>query len=241
MLVVALEANRKGSLKKRIGILVRGILDLVYPPDPEPRELRRIQMPYCQLCGEPVAGVLDAAYECSNCAGRRWHIRRARACYRAEGDVLDWIHHCKYGSQWHRLPQLASWLVEGFEQHYASDGVDVLVPVPLHWTRFWRRGFNQSRELARMLSKQTGVPVRDLLIRRKATRVQASLSRSERLRNCRAAFAPAKRAFDVTGLRLLIIDDVFTTGSTVNACARILRRQGAADVAVLTVARGGSQ
>ncbi|MEM1156668.1 MAG: ComF family protein [Verrucomicrobiota bacterium] len=216
------------------------LLDLVYPKDADPVACRRIEFPYCNLCGEPTFGEITDNYSCSNCSGRTWHIRKARAAYRAEADVLDWIHLCKYRSHWYRNPQLGTWLVEGYETFYASEEFEAIVPVPLHWKRFWKRGFNQARELSLYLSRHCKVPVRDVLQRQRNTTVQASLSRKARMKNCRNAFIMKKRAFDVSGMRLLLIDDVFTTGATVNACARQLKQQGGArDVCVLTVARGG--
>jgi len=220
--------------------VLRRLLDLVYPQDPGPVVCRKIESPYCELCGEPVFGEISNSFNCSNCAGRHWHLQKARAAYRAEGDVLDWIHLCKYSGHWHRVPQLGQWLVDGYEAFYNEEEFQGIVPVPLHWKRFWARGFNQAREISRYLSKHTQIPVRDVLQRQKHTRVQASLSRKERMHNCRSAFTLKKRAFDVRGMRLLLIDDVFTTGSTVNACARQLKQQGGArEVCVLTVARGG--
>ncbi|MBX2826250.1 MAG: ComF family protein [Gammaproteobacteria bacterium] len=217
-----------------------GLVDLVYPQDAAPGSCRKIKFPYCELCGEPVFGEVSNRYECSNCSGRTWYIQKARAAYRAEADVLDWIHQCKYSSHWHRLPQLGQWLVDGYDQFYGDERFEAIVPVPLHWRRFWRRGFNQARELSLHLSRHSEIPLRDVLQRQKNTAVQASLSRKERMSNCRGAFRLKKRAFDVRGLRLLLIDDVFTTGSTVNACARQLKQQGGArEVSVLTVARGG--
>lgn len=219
---------------------VSGLLDWLYPPDPEPFPCRPISRPFCERCGEPVAGVVDNPYQCSNCAGRVWHICQARAAYRADGGVLDWIHRLKYRSDWHCLPRLGDWLIEGYERFYANEDVGGIVPVPLHWRRFWSRGFNQSYELARRLSKHSGLPIFDVLRRSRHTAVQASLTRRARMRNCRGAFVLRKSGFDAGGRSLLLVDDVFTTGSTVNACARELRRAGAGKIFVLTVARGGS-
>jgi len=100
-----------------------------------------------------------------------------------------------------------------------------------------RRGFNQSLEVTTWLASRVGLPVEEGLCRRKVTTPQAQLRRSERLRNLRGALALAP-GFDPRGLRLLICDDIFTTGATADACARVLRQAGAAEVAALTVARG---
>jgi len=107
----------------------------------------------------------------------------------------------------------------------------------LHPTRKRERGFNQSGEIARHLSRIVGVPVaQHWLLRTRPTKVQAGLTRRERRRNLSGAFALSKQA-DVHGKAVLVIDDVFTTGATLNECARILRQSGAARIAVLTVAR----
>ena len=117
------------------------------------------------------------------------------------------------------------------EEHF--DGV---VPVPLHWRRRWQRGFNQSELLARGIGKQCGLPVLTALRRTRYTAAQAGLSNTGRRRNVATAFA-VRRGQALAGKRLLLIDDVLTTGSTAAACARVLRRAGAASVVLLTVAR----
>ncbi|MDA0324814.1 MAG: phosphoribosyltransferase family protein, partial [Verrucomicrobia bacterium] len=114
---------------------------------------------------------------------------------------------------------------------------DALVPVPLFRARRKERGFNQSAEIAEWLGQEVGIRVEEGLARVRETPPQARLRRSERLRNLRGALALAP-GFDPKGRRLLICDDVFTTGATADACARILKQNGAVEVAALTVARG---
>jgi ComF family protein len=113
---------------------------------------------------------------------------------------------------------------------------DMVVPMPLHWVRRWRRGFNQSEVLAREVARRSGIKVVHAVRRARSTAPQASLSRAGRRRNVRGAFA-ARRGVDVRGLRILLVDDVLTTGATANACAGALKRAGARYVAVLAVAR----
>ena len=113
---------------------------------------------------------------------------------------------------------------------------DALVPVPLHWRRQWQRGFNQAELLARMIGRRTGIPVVKALGRVQATVTQASLGNSSRRRNVASAFR-CKRARLVEGKRILLIDDVMTTGATAASCAQALKRAGAGKVALLTVAR----
>ena len=125
---------------------------------------------------------------------------------------------------------------DGFRQYYAGERWDALVPVPLHPERRRQRGFNQSAEIAGWLGRRAGIPVVEAIRRVKATAPQARLSRAERLRNLRGSLALAG-GFDPQGKRLIICDDVFTTGATADACARVLRRAGAEEVVALTVAR----
>src|SRR5689334_12277064 len=117
------------------------------------------------------------------------------------------------------------------------DGADLLVPVPLHWTRLFARRYNQAALLAYAIRAAGGPPVApDWLVRRRRTPVQGHLGPPARARNVRAAFA-LRKGSSVAGKRLVIVDDVLTTGATVEECARVLRRAGASWIGVLTLAR----
>ena len=150
-----------------------------------------------------------------------------------EGLLREWIHLYKYG----RIKTLARPL-EGLLARAVprDESFDAIVPVPLHWRRQWQRGFNQSEVLARGLAHRLGVPVVQALRRVRATPAQAGLSNTGRRRNVTAAFR-IRKSRPVEGKRILLIDDVMTTGSTGAACALTLKRAGAARVALLTVAR----
>jgi ComF family protein len=113
---------------------------------------------------------------------------------------------------------------------------DLIVPMPLHWFKRWRRGFNQADLLAREIGRKWQVPVREVVRRRKATSPQAGLTNAKRRANVAGAFrVPRGRRLD--GLRVLLVDDVLTTGATASACARALKRAGAAHVSLLALAR----
>jgi ComF family protein len=145
------------------------------------------------------------------------------------------IHLFKYRGMRPLARVLGEWLTRAYPR---TERFDALVPMPLHWWKYLRRGFNQSELLAREVSRRTGVPLLACVRRRRSTRAQAGLTRAQRRDNVRGAFRVPRPA-TVRGLSLLLIDDVQTTGSTVNACARALKRAGAARVCVLTLARAG--
>lgn len=115
--------------------------------------------------------------------------------------------------------------------------MDAFIPVPLHHVRFREREFNQAEELTRLLSKQSGIPMWNALKRIRYTTTQTKLDRSERMENLRGAFR-VRHTHRVKGRHPILVDDVFTTGSTVEECSRVLLRAGAASVRVITVARG---
>jgi len=117
-----------------------------------------------------------------------------------------------------------------------DERIDAVVPVPLHWRRRWARGFNQSELLARGIARRCGVPMVRVLHRTRPTATQTGLSNTGRRHNVAGAFQ-VRRPQSVAGKRILLVDDVMTTGSTAAACARALRRAGAGRIVVLTVAR----
>ncbi len=113
---------------------------------------------------------------------------------------------------------------------------DLIVPMPLHWRRRWERGYNQAALLAREISKRWNAPVKNLVRRRRATKPQAGLTNAKRRANVAGAFR-MKPGIRLDGMRVLLVDDVLTTGATASACARVLKRAGARQVTLLTVAR----
>jgi ComF family protein len=170
----------------------------------------------CALCRNGLRG-FDAAY-----------------CFGAyEGTLRTLIHLFKYSAIRPLAWPLADLLADALPR---DQRFDAIVPVPLHWRRRWQRGFNQSELLARSLGRRTGVPVLGALKRTRATPAQAGLSNTRRRQNVTLAFG-CRRPERIRGKRVLLIDDVMTTGSTAGACALALKRAGAAKVAVLTVAR----
>lgn len=215
-----------------------GLLDLFFPKPPLDGKFLRIEEPFCRLCGEPFDLAYRETFVCTNCRGRNWNLSRARAAYRAEEAVLKAIHDFKYRRAFHLLPELGAWLLEGYDRFYASESWDCIIPVPLHPSRERNRTFNQAYELARWLAIHRNLKLCPCLKRVKKTETQARLRRSQRLRNQASAYQFRFLSKIPERARCLVIDDVFTTGATVNACARILKKQGASTICALTVARG---
>jgi ComF family protein len=162
---------------------------------------------------------------------------RARAAVRFDEISRALVHAFKYGDRLDLAPMMAGWMSNAGGELLVD--ADALVPVPLHWRRLWARRFNQSATLAEVISAESGVPVvSGALNRIKPTAQQVGLSRSERAANIQGAFrVPAEDRGAVAGRRLVLVDDVLTSGATVDGCARALLRAGAANVDVLIFAR----
>jgi ComF family protein len=163
--------------------------------------------------------------------------QRARAAVRFDEVARTLVHALKYQDRTDLAPAMGRWMARAGRELLA--GADLLVPVPLHWRRAWHRRYNQSGALARVIERQSRVRLRGELLRRvRATEQQVGLSRSQRAGNVQGAFeVAADRRSEISGRRVVLIDDVLTSGATVDACARALLRAKAAQVDVLVFAR----
>lgn len=208
-----------------------------YVCEPCSRKAPRIQSPFCAKCSEPFYGAITDSFSCANCSHRVLHFDSAVASYRSRGIVRKLVHEFKYGKQLHLRHPVADWLVETLDDpRLQGRRFDIVVPVPLHPARKRERGFNQAELLAELLSARTGLPMLDALERIRYTTTQTAFDRTERIENLRDAFRLRKNV-DVRGLRVLLIDDVLTTGSTLSECARVLKAEGALSVHAATAAR----
>ncbi len=201
--------------------------------------IRFIEPPFCSRCGLPVSGEITHAFECANCRDMRWQFVSARSAVVAREEVLELLHRYKYGRAFWFEPLLAGFLVQCARRELRSEDWDWIVPVPLYPARQREREFNQAERLAKWLSAATGIPLITRCLRRVLpTPTQTLLSREQRLANVRKAFALDARARELQACRIVLVDDVFTTGATTGACASVLRSGGSGDVCVWTVARG---
>lgn len=202
------------------------------------QQVRFIKPPFCERCGLPFQGSLTTTFECTNCREMELHFRSARSAVSAKGVVLDVIHRYKYKRALWFEPFLADLLLREALPELRREKWDWIVPVPLHPAKKRQREFNQAERLGTLLSEGSGVPLNTKLLKRvAATATQTKLTRQQRAENMRNAFA-LQRPGKLDGQKIVLFDDVFTTGATTNACARVLLAAGAGEVCVWTLARG---
>ena len=241
-------------------VLPGRVLDLLYPPicalseeglrdgrslcDRCDGDLPRLASPFWDSCGEPFPGNIDGPFACPNCSRLKFAFEFARPAMVRDDRTLEIIHRLKYGRQLHLAAELGRLASTAFNDPRLATALAEkwpLVPVPLHRKRLQLRHFNQAAEIARELSNWTGLPVLDALARERSTEHQTALTRAQRLENLRGAFAITRAGqLHLAGKApgAVLVDDVLTTGSTVDECAKTLRRAGFPRVQVVTVMRG---
>lgn len=198
-------------------------------------KIRFISAPFCEICGRALEYDAEA---CGNCASELCNVDfdHARSIFVYDENSSGLILKFKHGDQLHFGVLFAN-LIKNMLHSYVMQS-DLIIPVPIHWTRLLKRRYNQSAILAMYLSKASGIPFdTSSLIRTRATKPQHA-SIAERIANVKNAFAISeKHVGNIVGRNILLLDDVFTTGSTVTECARTLKQFGAKSVNVVTVAR----
>ena len=241
------------AVLQRLG---RGALDLVYAPrcllcgQPLTSDddhvcaacsagLPLISGAHCPHCYRPIRTRSGTDQLCGACRLHpRGPVTRVAAAGEYRGGLRELIHLYKYSRYQFLADRLAELVLRQGESAGIFDGVDWLVPIPLHWTRARWRGFNQARELADRCAVRTGIgvlPRRDF-VRVRRTTPQVCLNAAGRAENIRGAFV-VRRGERIEGACLLLLDDVLTTGSTANECARALRSAGAREVRALVIGR----
>jgi len=236
-------------------MLLNALLDIVFPPlchgcrafIPDAGELHLcsdclggsppIVTPLCTVCGLPYPTEGGSDHLCGGCLNDPPPFAAARAAVLFEGPVRDLVHRFKYGNKVQHVRPLGLLTARRIGVFAEAFGGDLIIPVPLHVKRLRQRGFNQAVLLGDLLAIKWRIPmVRDNLCRTRWTEPQITLSAAERRDNVRGAFA-LRDAGGVRDRRIILVDDVYTTGSTVAECAGTLKRGGAAAVLVVTVAR----
>lgn len=201
------------------------------------KDIRFIERPYCEVLGTPFSHDLGAGILSAEAIAHPPDFHRMRSVCSFNGTARNLVHALKYRDRTELAPMLALWMARAGRDLLAD--CDAIIPVPLHVLRRMARKFNQAAELAAALSRLAEKPMLPAaVIRRRNTRHQVGLGRTGREENVRGAFQVTPRGkMEIFGKRILIIDDVYTTGATVSAVARAAKRAGAADIGVLTFAR----
>lgn len=194
-------------------------IDTIYPP-------------LCAGCGGPHDGFLELCGKCLKADERPWD--KALAVFNMRGFGKKIIHSYKYSKR----VELSRPLGVMAANRLKESGIepDFIVPIPLHWSRYFMRGYNQSELVGKVISEQTGIPMKKFLVRSKRTKQQAKLDRKQREKNLMGAFSVKKNEF-LKKRTILLIDDVITTGSTLTAATKVLLDEGADKVDILVLAR----
>jgi ComF family protein len=191
----------------------------------------------CERCGAKMFAQASGELICGECRTDTRHFDRAFSATVYNETMQALVHAYKYGMREYLARPLGRWMVDYAHRHIDVDTLDAIVPVPLHWRRFQYRSFNQAIALARALAREFGLPiVKRVLRRRRHTTPQVELGPQERRENIKNAFGVTQPE-RIEGQHVLLVDDVYTTGATINECARVLKAAGATSVIAFTLAR----
>ena len=199
------------------------------------KELHFVAAPFCACCGAPFDLPVEEGTLCGGCLAEAPVFAKARSALIYDEASRDLVLRLKHADRLHPAPALANWMTRAGADLWEQ--ADLIVPVPLHRWRLLARRYNQAAVLALAMGKQTGVPVSvDLLRRVRPTVSQGHLDRKARAANVVGAFALGAEG-EAKGKRIVLVDDVLTSGATVGECAKVLLKGGAAQVSVVTLAR----
>jgi ComF family protein len=191
----------------------------------------------CDVCGAPFELEEEEQTICAACLKKMPKYDKSRSAVVYDVFSKDMILNFKYKDRTEAAPYFADWLLRAGKVFFENEKIDFIVPVPLHRFRFWKRKFNQAALLSKMVAKKTGIKVNyDDLQRVKNTVPQAKLGRSQRKNNIKGAFRVRQKA-KIKDMNILIVDDIMTTGATINECAIELKKAGANKIFVLTIAK----
>jgi len=200
------------------------------------QDVRLLQEPFCSKCSKPFEQAAGESHLCGYCLRNGWYFKQVRAAVQYQPPVTEAVKMFKYSGKMHGLATFAA-LSQQFLQHHPQPQPDLVVPVPLHAKRLRQRGFNQALILCRKIFPAWRGKIDPHVLERHCwTQPQTGLSGPERRRNVKNAFL-VPRPEKIKNKKILLVDDVFTTGATVNECARVLAKNQAAGVDVFTFAR----
>ncbi len=199
------------------------------------RLLKKLEPPLCKICSKPI-NYTSSTDICPECSGEERRFIMSKAPFAYDGLIKKAIYSYKYYNKPYYYKLFGNLLLT-FMIKEGYTNFDCIVPVPLHSSKMRKRGYNQSELIARHISKHLSIPYADALKRIKKTLKQSEQNKSQRKKNLKNAFAIKKPAAEIINSSVLLVDDIYTTGSTVDECAKVLVNNGAAKVYVITIAR----
>ncbi len=234
----------------------QGVVELLFPPEERCpvcsqedclhhglgrnciRKIALITPPVCEKCGRPLRLESIGRKICEQCNETRYYFSKARSVAVYEGALREYLTELKYRYRPDLGEALGVLLVEWVKNHHEYQKMDLIIPIPIHRQKLMARGYNQAELLANPLQRYLGIPIKnDIILREKITLSQNALHKEQRFINISKAFRVLD-AKPLEGAKVLLVDDIFTTGATVSEAARVLIRAGAYEVKVLTLAGG---
>ena len=202
------------------------------------KSIRLNQPPFCTRCGKSVVGESRIKAICPDCLGKEYYFEAAWQCCKYDGIIKEFIHGLKYNKRLFLKDILIDILYNFIREHVDYKNIDMIIPVPMHRLSIHSRGFNQAAVISRGICQKLAIPLKeDWLIKIRKTKQQVGLKKDERLKNMAGSFILKKDA-GLKEKKVLLIDDVFTTGATADECSKALISGGARSVWVVALARG---
>ena len=220
--------------------MLKSVINLLYPAAPGvcPEKIKKRLPPFCIKCGRQLNNIPEPIDICADCKNDAPYFDRAwSACYYEE-PLKGLIHDFKYKHITSLSRDFSNLIVDFMKQYNVAAGCELILSVPMHPSRLFKREINHSDILEKDIARRLDIPYSGKILKKiKDTSIQSTLKRVERIKNLRSSFS-VKNTSAVRGKNILLVDDLFTTGSTVNECSRILKESGAARIEVITLARG---
>ncbi|MDP2911327.1 MAG: ComF family protein [Candidatus Omnitrophota bacterium] len=220
--------------------MLKSVINLLYPAASGvcPEKIKKRLPPFCIKCGRQLNSIPEPIDICADCRNDAPYFDRAWSACCYEEPLKGLIHDFKYKHITYLSKDFSKLIIDFMQQHNVAAGSELILSVPMHPGRLFKREVNHSDMLAKDIARRMDIPYSGKILKKiKNTSIQSTLKREERIKNLHSSFS-IKNTSAVRGKNILLVDDLFTTGSTVNECSRILKESGAARIEVITLARG---
>jgi ComF family protein len=203
------------------------------------KKIKKRLPPFCIKCGRQIPGEPEAMYVCNDCKNEQLYFDRAFSVFYYDGILKKLVHNFKYNKMTALAKEFVELVIAFMKEYDIGKRCEIVVSIPMHPFRLFKREINPSEILAKNIAKKLGLHYFNSILKKtKNTPPQSMLSRTERIENLEGSFSLRKyKEHDIKGKNILLVDDLFTTGSTVNECAKVLKEAGGAYIEVITLAR----